>query len=246
MKNLLAVVIGIICIGAFFLVVGNNLEGDVFDEKEATEESAVARVADMTESFHGIDINGPFEVRLIQSDHSGMEIQASDKDAQRINSEIKNGILKVWMEKKFRSSDDIKLIITSEMFDKIGVHGAVELESQGSLQAEKLEMNVSGACEVELGLEVGHFDADISGAGDLELEGSASSVDISISGAGNIDAEELNADRVEISISGAGHAEVHANEELDVSISGVGSVSYSGDPSNINKRISGMGSLSKN
>lgn len=246
MKNLLAIVIGIICIGAFFLVVGNNLQGDVFDEKEVTEESAVARVADMTESFHGIDINGPFEVQLIQSDQSGMEIQASDKDAQRINSEINNGILKVWMEKKFRSSDDIKLIITSEMFDEIGVHGAVELESEGSLQAEKLDMNVSGACEVELALEVGHFDADISGAGDLELKGSASSVDISISGAGNIEAENLNADRVEISISGAGHAEVHANKELDVSISGVGSVSYSGDPSNINKRISGMGSLSKN
>lgn len=246
MKNLLAIVIGIICIGAFFLVVGNNLQGDTSEENEVTEESAVARVADMTESFHGININGPFEVELIQSDQSGMEIQASDKDAQRINSEINNGILKVWMEKKFRSSDDIKLIITSAMFDQIDVHGAVELESKGTLQSEKLDMEVSGACEVELTMEVGRFDADISGAGDLDLEGNAKNVDISISGAGNIEAENLNADRVEISISGAGHAEVHANEELDVSISGVGSVSYSGDPSNINKRISGMGSLSKN
>ena len=47
-----------------------------------------------------------------------------------------------------------------------------------------------------------------------------------------------------MSLSGAGQAEVYASEQLDVTISGVGRVTYSGRPKVINKNISGIGTVS--
>ena len=248
MKNLLAVAIGIVCIAAYFLVVGNNQkDSGEYNEEIHIEEEVVYEMVetDVSESFQGVNISGPFEVVLIQGDHSDLDIQADSKTAPHIKSEVKNGVLKIWMDKKVRNADDIKLTITNPVFEQIDVHGAAEIHSGNILRSESLDMDVSGACEVEMEMEVAAFEANVSGAGDLDLTGSASNIEISISGAGNIEAADLEADRVEISISGAGHAQVHANEELDVSISGVGSVSYAGEPGTIKKRISGMGSLSK-
>jgi hypothetical protein len=45
-------------------------------------------------------------------------------------------------------------------------------------------------------------------------------------------------------VSGAASVDVYADEQLDVSVSGAGSVSYSGNPKTINKHVSGIGSVS--
>jgi hypothetical protein len=44
-------------------------------------------------------------------------------------------------------------------------------------------------------------------------------------------------------MSGAGSAEVNVSKQLDVNISGVGVVSYKGEPEVLRKRISGAGKI---
>ena len=47
-----------------------------------------------------------------------------------------------------------------------------------------------------------------------------------------------------VDVKGASSIDVYASEQLDVSVSGVGSVSYSGNPKVVNKHVSGIGSVS--
>jgi hypothetical protein len=86
---------------------------------------------------------------------------------------------------------------------------------------------------------------DASGASNFDIGGETVTLDLNLSGATKIDTEKLRASRVRISLSGAGKATVFASEELDATVSGAGSVTYAGNPKTVNKKVSGVGSVSK-
>ncbi len=85
----------------------------------------------------------------------------------------------------------------------------------------------------------------VDGAASITAEGTVRNAHFIISGAGKLAAEDLHAENVHLSMSGAGKADVYATGNLDVDVSGAGTVHYSGNPANITKHISGVGFVSK-
>lgn len=83
----------------------------------------------------------------------------------------------------------------------------------------------------------------VSGSGNFYLQGEAQpSLDILIEGTCDVDAYNLEVARCNIFIEGSGNCHVNVTEQLDVDISGAGSISYMGSPE-INQSISGVGSV---
>jgi len=85
----------------------------------------------------------------------------------------------------------------------------------------------------------------ISGAGDLDMKGRTRDLEIDISGAGDAKCYGLLAENTKVSISGAGSAEVFASVALNARVSGAGSVTYRGDASSVEQKVSGAGSVRK-
>ncbi|MBM3706115.1 MAG: DUF2807 domain-containing protein, partial [Actinobacteria bacterium] len=84
----------------------------------------------------------------------------------------------------------------------------------------------------------------ISGAGKVDLEGQVNTQEINISGLGVYNAEELASVDCLINISGAGKAVVNVTQTLDVRLSGLGNVEYTGNPA-VTENISGAGGTVK-
>lgn len=101
----------------------------------------------------------------------------------------------------------------------------------------------SGSLSCPDGFCFGDMRLGISGSGNASLSGKASSLHVEIAGSGSVDAGDLAAQDVQVSISGTGSVEVHADRWLDASISGAGSIRYSGNPK-VTKRIVGAGIIS--
>jgi hypothetical protein len=86
---------------------------------------------------------------------------------------------------------------------------------------------------------------DLNGVGNVKLSnGSASDLSISLSGVGNIDAQDYQVENIVIDQSGVGNAKIWATNSLSGSLSGVGSISYKGNPM-LKVDVSGIGKLSK-
>jgi hypothetical protein len=83
------------------------------------------------------------------------------------------------------------------------------------------------------------------GAGRIEAAGETKSVSISSTGAGKIDTSRLLAERAKVSVTGAAQVDVYASQQLDVTVSGVGQVTYDGNPGVVNKNVTGLGSVNK-
>ncbi|NOU16239.1 MAG: hypothetical protein HOO91_01590 [Bacteroidales bacterium] len=86
-------------------------------------------------------------------------------------------------------------------------------------------------------------DVSISGVGNIKAyKGQQEAFNITMLGTGNVDAFDLIADNCSIVISGTGNCNVCANKKLNVTIAGVGKISYKGHP-DISQNISGTGNI---
>jgi hypothetical protein len=86
---------------------------------------------------------------------------------------------------------------------------------------------------------------EVSGGTSVELAGKVSKAELQLNGAGNLNAEKFECDTVLVDITGAGHAEVFATNVLRARISGVGAIEYKGNPSNVERIITGVGVIER-
>jgi hypothetical protein len=93
------------------------------------------------------------------------------------------------------------------------------------------------------GIDSSSFEAEISGSGSIRTTGRTEKLQARVSGSGNLSMFDLVAKDADMRISGAGKAEINATDSLKARVSGVGDVRYKGSPKNVEKSVSGVGSI---
>jgi len=82
--------------------------------------------------------------------------------------------------------------------------------------------------------------------GNMTLKGSADYFKLFNEGVGNIDASQFWVQKAEVNSSGIGMVSVHCEGELSLEVSGIGTVSYTGNPTIVYENISGIGKVNRN
>lgn len=175
-------------------------------------------------AFNSIETTGAFEVEVNCQKPASFEIEADDNIVPLVQTEVRNGVLRVKTTKSYMSSGGIVLRIT-----------VPDLASVKSTGAGKF--NVSG-------VKNDKFEIQSTGAATVVASGQSKSLKIGSTGAGKIDAHDLRSSDADVSVTGAASVDVYATDELDVTVSGAGRVTYSGNPK-VNKKVSGAGRVIK-
>jgi putative autotransporter adhesin-like protein len=176
-------------------------------------------------SFKSIEAAGAFEVNIVCQRSQSFEIEGDDNLLPLIKTEVNDGALRIHSDANYRPSKPIAIRISVPNLEKYSSAGAGDVHIAG-LKNDQLVLSNTGAANIE-------------------ASGQSKFVEISTSGAGNIETDNLHAERAKITVSGAANVDVYASQQLDVSVSGIGSVTYSGNPPVVNKSVSGIGSVSK-
>lgn len=175
-------------------------------------------------TFTAIETTGAFVVQVNCQKPPSFEIEGDDNILPLIQTEVRNGVLRVSSTKRYSTRDPISLRITVPDLTSVSSTGAGKF-TVSDLKNENFEIHSTGAALVI-------------------AEGQTHSVKISSTGAGKIDSHDLLAGKVEVTVTGAASVDVYASDQLDVTVSGAGRVTYSGD-AKVNKHISGAGQVNK-
>lgn len=101
--------------------------------------------------------------------------------------------------------------------------------------------SIAGSGDVSVSnLDATDVNASVSGSGDIVLSGRAETAHYKVAGSGDLKASDLKARRVEASVSGSGDIRCHASDYLRARASGSGTISYGGNPKEVdisNKHI---------
>jgi len=220
----------------------------VFRERSSQSHGSSVAHEHISEEFHSLNILGNFNVFISESDEYMYKVISQDKDSEDIDIYLKDQTLYIKPSKNSwyqYNPKDIDINVSAPELRRIIANGAVNLQTQGPIKSDELELVLSGASEGNVEIDVEEFIFQSSGASDVKMEGKAYQAQMKVSGAGEIKAFDLLLEKLYLQISGAGHAEVNVFQELDVHVSGAGSVKYQGNPSEISQQVSGAGSVRK-
>ncbi len=108
---------------------------------------------------------------------------------------------------------------------------------------ERLDINGVGSIEVK-DIQGKRLSVSLDGVGSIAIAGNVDVLDLSLSGVGSFNGEELRAKQATVRNKGIGSAVVNVSEELDATVSGVGSIEYIGSPQ-VKESVKGMGAIKK-
>lgn len=196
-------------------------------------------------SFSGIDVGGAFKVYLTQGSSEKLEIEADENLLPIIKTEVKGGTLYISTKEDIRDSEALNIYLTFKEMHEIDVSGACDLSGEDKFTFNDLEMDCSGASNIDLKITANSLELDCSGASNITLYGSAQKVEMDVSGASHFDAYDLEVEDFEIEVSGAAGAKIFVTGELSANVSGAAHLKYKGDARIVHHDVSGAGSMKK-
>jgi len=201
-------------------------------------------------NFHGINVSSSFDVYITQSNDEAVAVSASEtKYRDRIKVEVRDGILYIRYDNEGRWSTGnkkLKAYISIKQIDKLTVSGACDVFLSGTLKADDLTVNLSGASDLKGKIDIKKLSVDISGASDMNITGgTAGQLTIEARGASNFKGFDLVTDYCDAKASGASDIRITVNKELSAHASGASNVQYRGEGLIKDLRTSGASSVSR-
>ncbi len=185
-----------------------------------------------------------FEVFITQENTFSLVVEADDNILPMIQSEVSEGMLTIWNDEWFRSSNNVRIYVSSPHWRVIVIDGFAVLKTQTPLDTDGMHLTINGNGRVDMDIETEEMDVDINGRGNIELGGAARTFSVEINGQADIDALSFVAQEAEIEINGIGDVSLEVVKKLDVEINGFGNVKYIGAP-DVSPEINGSGEIER-
>jgi hypothetical protein len=204
--------------------------------------------------FHAISVSSAFDVFISQGNEEVVAVSASEEKYKAdIKVEVKDGVLRIRFEKegmfwKGWNTDKVKLraYISFKNIDKLTASGACDVRIQGSVKADNLTVNLSGASDLKEGnINAKTLNADLSGASAMNISGSAGELHVEASGASDFKGFDFSVDSCDAHATGASRINITVNKVLSARASGASDVHYKGDGLIKDIKTSGASNVSK-
>lgn len=205
----------------------------------------VVTVNRTTSNFDGVAVAGSFDVVLVKGKEGKITIEGEENIIPFIETEIDKDLLKISFKKNTNINTTKKLTITVyfESIEKASLAGSGNITSNETIKSKDFAVAIGGSGNITLKVIANEISANIGGSGNIDLTGTTNEITCSIAGSGSIKAYALNADSLNANIAGSGSVNATVKSKIKAKLVGSGSVYYKGNPSDIDTKSVGSGSV---
>lgn len=201
------------------------------------------------EAFEGVSVSGGIDLYLSYGDEVIAVSASKPEYRDRIKTEVKNGVLKIWYDSKsginlnFTNEKALKAYVSYKTLKSLGASGGSDIVVDGSIKGNELKMDFSGGSDFKGKVELTSLIIHQSGGSDVNISGKVSNLTVDASGGSDFNGYDLMADVCNLEASGGCDIEVTANKELSAQASGASDIHYKGKPAIRQARASGASSI---
>ncbi len=213
-----------------------------------TGSGKVTRVDRPVSGFSAVALEGSGEVEITQGASESLSIEAEDNLLPLITSEVRDGVLRMdfnradWRD-VIKPTKPIRFFVTLRDLGVLDLGGSGSIHA-GTLQTPNLKVVLSGSGDVMLDEFQGEaLLATLDGSGNITAAGQTGRLEVTLTGSGKVDAGSLESQTALVSVGGSGDVTLWVRSQLDVSISGSGTVNYFGLPTVGKRDITGSGDI---
>ncbi len=223
MNRKMAGLIGAVLLGMTLLSACLSLSNGIPLETVRGSGNVVTEARDVS-GFSTVILQGFGDVNIDVTGSESLSITADENFMSYLVTEVRGDTLYIHTEPEVAFTN-----ITALDFDITAADlEAVELQGAGDIDVRNLDTDT--------------WRVRLPGAGQITAAGRAAEQSIELLGAGSYEAENLESEVATVTSSGAGSAVVWATDELDVTINGIGTVQYIGNPV-VTQEINGLGTV---
>jgi hypothetical protein len=183
--------------------------------------------------FHGIEVSNAINLYLSQGDTETVVVSGPDiKWRDRIRTEVRDGILRIYLENNHFSLGNTKLkaYVSYTLLDRLDASGASDIFVDGVITGDNLDVTLSGASDFRGAINVKELRLNQSGASDAHITGAVSgTASFESSGASDVKGYDLVAQNCNVHASGASDIHITVNKDISADVSGASSVRYKGN-----------------
>lgn len=197
-------------------------------------------------SFEEIEIKTVVNAKVVEGDAFHVRMKGDEELVNRATVVNQNNRLVIGHTEKYpndKKKAEITITIPSSI-KQIVLSGVGSVDCSAKTDPMKFCAKFSGVGTFSIkNVKSDRVEILTSGTGELTISGRAQTGTIKHSGVGAVNCGNLVVNCLECYSSGVGETTVHATEDLTVKSSGVGTVSYKGNPKNVTKKASLLGKV---
>ncbi|MDR3460011.1 MAG: DUF2807 domain-containing protein [Verrucomicrobiae bacterium] len=152
-----------------------------------------------------------------------LSISADQNLLPLVRTVVSGGTLVIDAQENLAASKDIKVILSSASLADVQLTGGISFTAD-QISGRDLRVEATGASEINIAGSVTNLEANLTGASGLH-------------------AKSLQTQTAVLTLVGAAEAEIAVTDTLKASVTGAGSLTYSGSPKTVEKTIVGAGTI---
>ncbi|HEX8314178.1 MAG TPA: head GIN domain-containing protein [Flavisolibacter sp.] len=196
-------------------------------------------------SFTGVSVSDGIDLYISYGDEAVAVSASRPEHRERIRTEIKNGVLKIWYESKsgininFNDDRKMKAYVSYKTLNTLGGSGGSDILVDGTIKTNELRVNISGGSDFKGRVETENLRVNQSGGSDISISGRAATLTVDASGGSDFNGFDLVTEICDLEASGGSDIEITANKELSAHASGASDIHYKGKPNVKQAKASG-------
>jgi hypothetical protein len=211
----------------------------------ATPAAAADRVFSVG-SYERVRVDGPFEVRIVTGGSPGAKASGDRQLVERLAIAVNGTVLSVrlgaegWGEMPRRRSEVPTIVtLTTPRLTSLAVSAGARV-AVTRMASQRIELSVIGSGTVALDkADADELRASLTGAGSVTIGGRANRATLLGDGAGTIDASAMTVNDLIVHLSGAGETKAAARYTAQVTSTGLGRVTVTGNAKCVVKALAG-------
>ena len=190
--------------------------------------------------FHSIIVEDALDVYITQDNINSVTVSGTKEQIKYFNSAIKSGILYLSMTKELNyKNQTLSVYVNLKQLKHLKASGASDVYGQSPIKSTNLEIEMSGASDLEMEIEAEVLKCTLSGSSDAEISGSTHDLLVKASGSSDLEAYEMISNNCELTASGSSDANIFAKNSVIVTARGSSDVYIKGNPDKRNIQTKG-------
>jgi len=197
------------------MVAGCSRPGIQGDGVITTEDRPISEISKLV-------VTGGYEIEW-SSGKPALTISADQNLLPLVETVISGNTLQIDSKEELVPTKGIKIILSSATLADVQLTGGISFKAS-QITGQDLKLESTGASEIS-------------------VDGSVTNLEVNLTGASKLNAKSLQTQNATLSLIGASEADVTVTDSLKASVTGAGSLTYSGNPKSVEKNITGAGTI---
>lgn len=197
-------------------------------------------------NFTAIEAGKGLDIVLEQSPDTEVTVVADDNLQNHITTKVSNGVLTISSDyNSYRNVRMKKVIVKIPNIASIKISSGAHFTTRNTIKSDNLTIESSTGAEIKIAVEALKTMCEASTGSHITIQGKSVDLESASSGGSSINAEKLIANNVKASASSGGNSDVFPLVSLNANASSGGSINYHNVPTNLNKKSSSGGNITK-